>query len=212
VKGSGKLATERRDVPVFSGIELRLHADVYISQGDKQSIQIEAEENILPVIITSVKDDELLIDSDEGHRATMPVNIHITVKDLCLLELTGSGSITSLNSFNCDMLTMRLSGSGEMHSTVIANSVKATLAGSGKIDIKGLSQNSDLRITGSGSINAQNLESNDASVSISGNGACKLDVINELLVNITGIGNVYYLNEPATIRSRITGQGDVLKI
>lgn len=206
------MATESRKVDLFSAIELRGAADVYITQGEVQSLVIESEAAILPSIITSVINNELLIDIDEHQHSSKAVTVKITVRELCLLELTGSGSITSLTSLNCDLLTMRLSGSGEINANVISKGLKANLAGSGKLDIRGAADESDIRITGSGNVNAQNLQSLKSAVSISGEGSCKLNTIDELIVNISGIGNVYYVNEPAFIRSRITGTGDVLKI
>jgi len=206
------MVTEARQLSVFSGIELRGVADVYIKQGDVQSVQVEAEENLTESILTTINSDELLIDVDSENHPTRPVNVHITVKEICKLELTGSGSMTSLNSLECEALTMRLSGSGKIVVNTKAQQLKASLAGTGRIELKGSVEDADIRIIGSGNVDAQNLRAQRAAVSISGEGSGTIDVIDQLVANISGIGFVYYVNEPGLITSRISGKGDVLKI
>lgn len=203
---------ETRDLSLFSGIELRGEADVYITQGDIQDVRIEAEEKSLASIHTSVRNKALLIEADEFHNSNNSIAVHITVKDLSLMEVTGSGSLTSINPLNCESLTLRLSGSGRINASVLSKSLKASLAGTGSIDLFGKTLDSDIRLTGSGNVNAQHLQTISSSVSIGGDGFCKLNVTDELLANITGVGNVYFVNEPSIIRSRISGTGDVLKI
>lgn len=212
IKGSGNIETVNRDLPTFSGIELRGAADVYIRQGEIQSVSVEAEENLLSDIIMTVNDNELLIDVNTENYPTRPVNVHITVTELSLLELTGAGSMTTLNSLDCETLTLRLSGSGKILTNTNTQQLKASLAGTGNLELRGSAEDADIRIVGSGNVEAQNLKTQRAVVSISGEGSGTVDVIEQLVANLSGIGYVYYINEPNLIQSRITGTGDVLKI
>ncbi|HNP99370.1 MAG TPA: DUF2807 domain-containing protein, partial [Bacteroidia bacterium] len=62
IEGSGNVITETRSLTTFNGIDLRNTANVYITQGDVQEVKIEAEDNIVPLILTEVKNDELIIE------------------------------------------------------------------------------------------------------------------------------------------------------
>lgn len=212
VVGSGQVTSEVRQVPVFYGVDLRCSANVFITQGDVQEIKVEAEDNILSHITTEVKNNELIIDCKEYVRTRRPVNVYVTVKDLCLVELSGSGTLVTRSSFSCDHMNIRLAGSGDIKAMLSAKSVKATLSGSGNLELSGSASESDIRISGSGNVNAESMKCFESAISISGSGVGRVDVDNDLVVNITGSGNVYYLNEPGHIRSRITGSGEILKI
>lgn len=212
IEGSGNVITETRSLTTFNGIDLRNTANVYITQGDVQEVKIEAEDNIVPLILTEVKNDELIIECKENIRTKRAINVYITVKNLCLMELTGSGSMTARSQFSCDHMNVRLSGSGDMKAIVNAKSLKATLSGSGNMDLTGSSEESDLRISGSGNVNAELMKTFTGAVTISGSGSGKVDVSNDLTVNITGSGNVQYVHEPGHIQSRITGSGSIEKI
>lgn len=212
IEGSGNVTTELRSLSVFSGIDLRNTANVYVSQGDVQEVKIEAEDNIVSLILTEVKNDELIIYCKENIRTKRAVNIYITVKSLCLLELSGSGSIITRSQFACDHMNIRLSGSGDVKVNLAAKSLKATLAGSGNMDLSGSAAEADMRISGSGNVNAELMKSFTSAISISGSGSGKVDVANVLTVNISGSGNVQYLSEPGHIQSRITGSGAIQKI
>jgi hypothetical protein len=212
VDGSGKVTAETRALEKFSGVELKNAANVYITQGETQEVKIEAEDNLVQFITTEVKNNELVIDCKENITSHEPINVYITVKDLCLVELTGSGNMITKNEIDCDHMTLRLGGSGTMKANVKSQSLKASLSGSGNLDLAGSSAESDIRISGSGNVNAQQMKTFTSAVSISGSGNTKVDANNELDVNISGSGNVFYVSEPAKITTKITGSGEVQKI
>lgn len=212
VYASGKVATETRNVEKFTGVELKSVANVFITQGEIQEVKIETSQDLVHRITTKVKNDELIIDCDENIKVHEPVNVYITVKELCLLELSGSGNITTKNEVQCEHMTLKLSGSGDMSVMIKSHILKATLSGSGNMKLNGSTPESNIRISGSGNVNAEGLKTFSSTVNISGSGNTKVDAGNELTVSISGSGNVLYLVEPAKINSRISGSGEVQKI
>jgi Putative auto-transporter adhesin, head GIN domain len=211
-EGSGRTVTETRELETFGGIELKSSANIYVTQGDKQEVRIEAEDNLIGKIKTTVKNNSLVVDAEDNIKFTKPVTIYITVKDLCLLELTGSGNIVTRSQFQCEFMSLKLSGSGDIRVMIDSKSLKANLSGSGNLDLKGSSSETDIRISGSGNIDARGLNSFSSAVAISGSGTSTVDVKNDLNVTITGSGNVYYVSEPGKISSKIIGSGEISKL
>lgn len=213
IEGSGITKSELRALPDFSGIELRSTANVYIIQGDKQEVKVEADDNILSHISTSVSNNSLVISTDEKKlNPRTSVNIYVTVKELCMIDLSGSGNILTRNEILCQHMTIRLSGSGDIRAILNARSLKASLSGSGNLELNGSSAESDIRLAGSGNVNAKGLLTFSSNVLITGSGTSTIDVKNQLTVNITGSGNVYFVESPDKIRSRITGSGNIQKL
>lgn len=211
-EGSGRTVSETRELETFSGIELKSSANIYVTQGDKQEVRVEAEDNLINKITTVVKNNSLVVDADDNIQYTKPVTIYITVKSLCLLDLTGSGNIVTRSQFQCEFMSIKLSGSGDIRVMVDSKSLKANLSGSGNLGMKGSSSETDIRISGSGNVDARELNTFSSAVAISGSGTSTVDVKNDLNVTITGSGNVYYVHEPGHISSKIIGSGEISKV
>jgi len=212
IAGSGNVITEKRSVEKFSGITLQCAANVYFTQGDQESVSVEGEDNIVPLITTTVKNGKLVIDAEKEYSSTQPVNVHVTVKELCWLELAGSGNMIGRGPINCDRMTLRVDGSGDLKIDVHSLGVKMSLSGSGNLDVNGVATETDVRIAGSGNVNSEKLKANSGAVIITGSGIAKVNTTDELNVQITGSGNVQFVSQPPKFIKNITGSGTVTKI
>jgi len=211
--GSGKVIAENRTVATFNGISLECHANVYFTQGDEQSVKVEAEDNIMSHLKTEVKGMTLEIKmDDEDVNTHQSINVYVTVKELCLLDLAGSGKMIGKSHINCDNMTLSVAGSGNINADIRSLAVKISVTGSGGIDVAGTTTSMDLKVAGSGSVNAQELQAVNSTVAITGSGSSTINTKEELNVSITGSGGVKYVNEPAKLHTNITGSGSVRKI
>ena len=61
IEGAGSTVREERPVSYFSEIEAQGMGTIILTQGDQETLTVEAPENILPHIVTKVKGDELRI-------------------------------------------------------------------------------------------------------------------------------------------------------
>ena len=213
IDGSGKVITENRTVATFNGISLECHANVYFMQGDEQSVKVEAEDNIMSHLKTEVKDMTLEIKmDDEDVNTHQAINVYVTVKELCLLNLAGSGKVIGKSHINCDNMTLGVAGSGNIKADIRSLAVKISVTGSGGIDVAGTTTSMDLKIAGSGNVSAKELQAVNTTVAITGSGSSTINSREELNVSITGSGGVRYVNEPAKLKTNITGSGNVSKI
>lgn len=208
--GSGKIVSEKRDVHGFRQVELSGSGQLTISQGDAESLTIEADDNILPKIRTDIQGDRLRIGIERGVsiRPTAPVRYNLVMPDLTGLELSGSGKIIA-KPFRCRDLTVDISGSGDIRfDQLTADNLRAEINGSGNVHIPGKATHQEVQISGSGSYDARGLESSSAKVSIDGSGDSTLWVHDDLSVNISGSGNVEFYGSPNITKS-VSGSGRV---
>jgi Putative auto-transporter adhesin, head GIN domain len=183
VKGSGILASETRPVSGFDAIELASSADVRITFGDAETLSVEAEDNLLPLIQTRVRGDTLVIDFKPNTtvETTESIRVTVTMKSLTAASLPGSGNIT-ISGLNGGKVKVDLPGSGNITADGVVDSVNATLAGSGNILCGDLQAKSAwVRLDGSGNITVFASENLDAS--------------------LNGSGNVNYRGNPGTIKT-----------
>jgi hypothetical protein len=214
VNGSGNVTRIDRPIKGFTGVALDGSGEVIITQGAGESLSIEAEDNLLPLITSVVDDGVLGLDFNRGDwrdviRPTKPIRFFVTVHDLDALDLSGSGTIRA-GAVESPDLAVTVSGSGDVTLDEFrGESLTARLDGSGNITAAGQSQRLEVSLTGSGKIDAGSLESQTASVSLGGSGDVTLWVRSQLDVSISGSGTVNYFGQPTIGKRDITGSGDI---
>ncbi len=214
-----KAENEKRNVPAFSEISLRISGTVHLKQGNTQSVEIEAKESTLEDIITEVKDRQLIIRFPSGNffnRNYNPgkIDIYITVPEIDGLYISGSGDILANDQIKSRILDLAVSGSGNiLLDNLDADRVKASISGSGDIIISdgGVASEMTVSISGSGNVKAEGFETENADVKIAGSGNCSVTSNGALKARVAGSGNIYYRGNPS-IDSSVAGSGRVKKM
>ena len=78
VEGSGVSKTEQRDVGEFEKIRVNGSANVKVVIGDKRSVSVTTDDNLLRVIDTVVKDGTLVIGGNQNFSTRLGVTVQIT--------------------------------------------------------------------------------------------------------------------------------------
>jgi hypothetical protein len=192
VRGSGTVATEKRDVSGFTDVRVHGSGDVTVDQTGTDSLSVEAEDNILPLLETTVRDGVLHLGTkpNVNLHTTRPIRYHVTVARLTGFGISGSGDVKARN-----IDTDRLSGS---------------ISGSGSATLAGRADAADLRISGSGSYDAANLQCKTVKVSISGSGDATVNATDRLEADVSGSGSVQFAGNP-TVSKHISGSGTVAR-
>jgi len=209
VKGEGPKVKQTFDLASFDALKLAISGHVYLRQGNSQSVEIEAQENIMELINTDVDDKTWKIKFDKNVRNHEGVKIWVTVPHLTAAMVSGSGDIQGMNYFkDLDDLRVAVSGSGGIELESDSDNLLASVSGSGDIELGGNTGDCQIKISGSGDVEAFDLETESCKVKISGSGDASVNVRNNLEVGIAGSGDVVYKGSPR-VRSKISGSGDV---
>lgn len=214
VRGSGPVVSEDRTTPSFHQISLNIPADVYISQGLDEGITIEAQDNVLDVIDTRVRNNELDLKFENGVvvKRFEPIKVYITTANLSEIRISGSGDVYNDTPIVTDELNIRISGSGFVDlKNIDTHILDARISGSGKVYLSGICDDEILRISGSGNIHTFGLISETADINISGSGKTEITALDYLHAEISGSGNVYYKGHP-TVESHISGSGGIYAV
>ena len=208
VRGSGNLITEERDVSSFNEVQLKGSGKVTLTQGDKQSLKIQTDDNIMPLIETRVINKKLTISHGKYNLRPTTFNVDITVEKLEGVSIAGSGDISGNSRFFSDNFYAEISGSGDIELELEVSKMKAAISGSGSINLFGKADDSTAAISGSGKINAFDFETKNVSVTIRGSGDCRVNASESLHATISGSGDIYYKGRPQ-ISTRISGSGSL---
>lgn len=211
-RGSGNVVTETREVSGFDAINVEYPAEVFIRQGNSESLEIEAEDNLLPNLKTTVRNGRLeIVYRREGNKhvnPTKPVRITIVVKDLEDVNFSSAGEIT-IEKLKTDNLDASLSGAGNLNLVdVQIQGLQVSLSGAGSMTASGVADDLDMSISGFGDFRGADLHSQEARVSISGAGSATVWVDNDLNAQISGAGSISYYGSPSVSR-QVSGVGGV---
>ncbi len=192
VFGSGRLISETRNVENFSKVKSEGVFEVSITQGNSQSVEITADDNIIARVKTTVVDNELrLFLKNDGYH-------HLTLKaKITVLNLNG----------------LTNSGTGSMNVKQIAENghFKVVNSGTGDIRIDGNANRLSVYNEGTGHFRGFEFIVKDGDVENLGSGTVEVNCSDNLKVDIEGSGDVFYKGSPV-LEVKIKGSGSVVKV
>ncbi len=209
IRAEGPVTSEMLELGRIEGIDLAIPATVFLTQGAEQSVEIEAQEEVIDQLETSVRGGIWDIEYDRCVKNESSIRIYITLPELTSLKISGSGEIISQNKLVVDDLEVEIPGSGDIDLVLEADDIEARISGSGSIRFEGIADALDINIPGSGDLKCYNLEARKASVKISGSGDAELWVTEDLDVDISGSGDVFYKGSPS-LNVSVSGSGGVV--
>ena len=214
--GSGHSATETRSLAEFQAIALKGSMDLVVRQGATQSVQVEADDNLLPLLETVVESSSqgatLVVRWKKGQSLYTHSKVSITVvlPTLSALSALGSGDM-KVEAFNTPALKVSLSGSGDAKlQGLTTGELGISISGSGDVGASGSATRLKISIAGSGDVRLADLKSDDVSITIAGSGDAAVNANKTLEVTIAGSGDVSYTGN-AAVKSRVAGSGSVNK-
>jgi Putative auto-transporter adhesin, head GIN domain len=189
VKGSGTAKTENRAVATFTAIRMELGGRVEIERTGAESLSVTADDNLLALFTSEVKDGTLTLGVEKGKSLSgkMPV-YKITVAELRTLELKGAGEADA--------------------SKLDGNALSVSVVGSAAAKLAGRVDELTLSVSGSGSCNAGVLTARRAKVAVSGSGDVTVNASEKLDAKISGSGSIHYLGSPQ-LTQNISGSGSI---
>ena len=212
VTGSGRIVTESRAIAGVDSVSVGGIGTLLITQDGTESLTLEGEDNLLPLIRTEVQHGRLRIGLDELHpiRPTQPLLFHLHATTLTALDLSGAAGAQAA-ALTGNQIALRTSGTGQIRiDRLTAGGLTVDISGTGSVQVAGAITAQSVTISGAGHYNAAGLASRQAHITVSGAGGAVVDVAETLDVHISGAGSVTYAGQPV-IRRQISGAGRLLR-
>ena len=230
IRGSGYTETEIRPVSGIRSVRLDNQGDLSIELGDTESLVVEADDNLLPYIVTEVRGGELHIYNEGSNRVRnrVPIRYYLTVKSLEGLEIGSAGSINApdlsadrfeigisstgnlvMGDLKAGAVDIDVSSTGDvMMRRLEAASLDVNISSTGHVSIRdGRVSGQKIRISSTGSYEAMDLGSDVAEVRLSSTGSAFILVNDYMEAILNSTGSVHYRGEARTdIRRNSVGR------
>jgi len=188
--GSGSIKTETRSVSGFSKVAFTGIGELAIAQTGTESLTISAEDNLLPLLTSTVSGGTLSLGLKQGNTIipTKPIIYTLTVKQLSDVSLSGAGSINAVN--------------------ITGPALNVTISGAGQMTISGSAPSQTVLVSGVGDYNAKAFQTDATQVTISGTGSAVVSASKTLNATVSGTGTVTYYGSPRVTQS-VSGVGSI---
>lgn len=191
VRGSGVAMTETRAVAPFTAIDATGVGKLRLRVGEAESLKVTADDNILPLIKTEVKDGVLVLSTKGASNSKTDIVFEATAKTIKRLENSGTVSIEA-KGFNGGDLSVEASGVG-------------SIALSGRVD------SLTAELSGVGSLEAEDLKADRVKTDLSGVGSANVRAEKAISGNVSGIGSLTWKGAATEVSTNVSGIGRVSK-
>jgi len=215
IRGNNIIATEERsDIKNFDKINISAGLTAIITQGEKEFIEVEADQNLLNHIITEVRGNKTLsirwkrnICISRYKKAT----IHITLKQLKAVRASSSADVVSTNTLKVNNIDLDASSSAEIKLIFDAESINIDASSSAEITISGTTENLNADASSSAEIKARRLIAQHVRADASS--AADIDVCAEksIVANASSAADINYYGNPQSTKVHSSSGGDVDK-
>jgi uncharacterized protein YjbI with pentapeptide repeats len=185
--GDGTLKSEPRPITEFSGLLVSGAYHLKWSQGSP-ALTIEAEQNLLPLIATSLNGTNLTIEV-KGIKPTKPITISLSSAALASVSLQGANEFTASN----------LSGP----------SLKLASEGASTISLDGTVPSLEATLKGASKLQAKALQTQNTNIALAGIATAEITVSEILIANVKGTTVLKYFGNPKSVEKNVSGLGKI---
>jgi hypothetical protein len=189
VQGSGVTVTEKRAIDGFTGIDAGGIFQVEIVAQKDFSVEVEADDNIAPLVKTYVSDGVLKIERERSFNSHNPVRVRVSAPTIESIEASGACKVAA-----ADLKSRNLS---------------INTGGASKVNLSGETAGLTVDVSGASSVNAENLRAESATVDASGASSVSVFTTGRLRADASGASKISYAGNPATVEKKSSGASKV---
>jgi hypothetical protein len=220
VFGNGETVEETREVDAFTALDIAASFEVEVTLGDAPSVTVTCDDNLLSLIVTTVKDGTLVIDQRNAVGAWAAIHpkaechADIVTTSLIAVNASGAGDVHLVEADWIDLAQVGLTGAGQIvvDGVITAPDLSLSSHGAGELFVNGITGDSlTIEITGSGIAGITDIDTLALTASVRGSGSLvgtgSADTSD---ISCTGSGDVRTRELVTTdVHAMLTGSGSV---
>ncbi|QCW99597.1 DUF2807 domain-containing protein [Aggregatimonas sangjinii] len=209
-RGNGEVVTENRNPDQeFTKISAQEGIMVYVTQAKDYAIKVEADENIIDLIGTDIKDGRLKIHAIENiGRATKKV--YVSLPNITSLKSSSGAHLNSENKIKTNELIVDGSSGANINLSIDTDEVEIDASSGANLKLEGRADETNIDASSGGNINAKNLETEYCDADASSGGNLSIHVNKNLKADASSGGNISYMGDP-TVEKNKSVSGSVHK-
>lgn len=210
IKGNGEVVSEDRTISSnFSEIIVQQGIQVYLTQGNSTSLKVEADENILDILRTEVKNNQLKIYFDKNVYKASSKNVYVTANNITKIETSSGAAVKTENTIDTKSLNLDSSSGSYIKIYVNADNISSSSSSGAGIHIYGKSKQFSASASSGSSIDADKLETINTTAQASSGANINVNVTGKLTANASSGGDIDYEGSPTQINKNTSSGGSI---
>ena len=194
IEGNGKLVTRDVTIGSFDALSAKGIYELKLAQASKETVKIEADENLQELIQVSNEGSRLVIRMKDMENKNLKtknkMRVYVTFKNLKEMELSTVGNVGSDEALSFDNLQLENKSVGNVDLKLTANKIDLKNKSVGNVTLSGKAQDAVVRNSGVGSLEAGNFVVQTMNIENTGVGNAEVNAEKDLKVKDSFLGKV----------------------
>lgn len=211
VTGNGVIKTETRDPGAFEAVHVGSGIEADVTLGAVTSVVFEADENLLPLITTEVKEGALVVGLKPAWMVspTKPIRAHLVTPRLIAADASGGAKVDAPAS-EAPEFTANASGGARLSVCGLkTDRVVAVSSGGATVSLCGTTLELKVDASGGAIVFAEGLTADAVRLNASGGAMGKVFAVNAVTGVLSGGASFTVLGNPATRQLELSGGATV---
>ncbi|MFK5958762.1 MAG: head GIN domain-containing protein [Lutibacter sp.] len=210
IRGNGNVVSEDRNINSdFDAIKVQQGINLYLTQGSVTDLNVEADENIIDLLITEVKNGELKIYFDKNVYKAKERNVYLTATKISKISASSGASVKSENTLQVSSLDLSSSSGSSIKIHVNASEVTSESSSGSTINIFGKTATFSAEASSGSSIDADKLEAIDVYAKASSGANIDVNVTGNLTAKASSGGDIDFEGNPTHVNKKTSSGGSV---
>ena len=192
IEGSGNVITKDISVKSFDELDASGVFNLQLSQGDKETLRIEADDNLMDLFIIENEASTLTIKmkKNSNFNSKKQLKVYVTFKTLKSMNLGMVGGTSSDEKLNFADLKLKNQSVGSVSLNMTLQTLNMENQSVGSVKLEGSAENAVVKNNSVGSINAGNFVVQKMDIENNGVGSATVNAEKELKYSDSFLGKV----------------------
>ncbi|MBV7267836.1 head GIN domain-containing protein [Winogradskyella luteola] len=210
IDGNRDVVTVDRSISSdFESIKVSQGLDLYITQGNEVTLNVEADENLHELIMTEVENGTLTIYTTENIRRAASRKINLSITDISAIKATSGSDVFSTNTIEVDDLELNTTSGADMKLDVKTKTLNAHSTSGSDIRLSGTTTLLIAEATSGSDIKASNLKAETSKVKATSGADISVNTSKELTARATSGADIRYSGSPEKVDKSDSSSGSV---
>lgn len=212
VKGNGNVITEERTVSEsFNTIKASEGLAVILTQSNTESITVEADENLMDLIVTEIEDGVLKIHTRENIGKSKSKKIMVNVKALSRITSTSGSSVSSTNTISSNQISLKSTSGSRLKIDINATEVNCKSTSGSSMSLSGKTDRVIAEATSGSRIKAEDLIAESGEIKATSGASASVNTSEKLIAKANSGASIKYYGDPEFVEKNDAVSGSISK-
>ncbi len=197
ITGSKNVIKQNRKITEnFNSVKVSTGIDLYITQGSNKKVSVEADDNIIDLIITKVEGNVLKIYFEKNVRKAKSKKVYIVMPQIVSLKATSGASIEGEKKIESENLELSASSGAEIQLKLQVTNLTCKSSSGAEVEISGNSLKFDANANSGAEIDAEDLKSVNVTAKASSGAEITIIAQKSIDASASSGGHIKYKGNP----------------